>query len=87
MGNCFSQKDNIVHATNGYKEVIEKDEIIESFLNDDIIERNSMFAFLYYFENKEENPGYEGLINKELIDKQLIKPSGQKGAEAFYTLN
>ena len=24
---------------------------------------------------------------KELIDKQLIKPSGQKGAGAFYTLN
>ena len=24
---------------------------------------------------------------KELIDKQLIKPSGQKGAGSFYTLN
>jgi ATP-dependent DNA helicase RecG len=24
---------------------------------------------------------------KELIDKLLIKPSGQKGAGAFYTLN
>ena len=24
---------------------------------------------------------------KELIDKQLIKPSGKKGAGAFYTLN
>jgi ATP-dependent DNA helicase RecG len=24
---------------------------------------------------------------KELIDKQLIKSSGQKGAGAFYTLN
>jgi ATP-dependent DNA helicase RecG len=69
----------------------------EKYLNSLNLNERQIKAVLYLKEKgKINNSNYQNLNNvsretatrdlKELIDKQLMKPSGQKGAGAFYTL-
>lgn len=75
-----------------------KDIYNEKYLQSLDLNERQVKAMLYVKEKgKITNSDYQTLNDvsretatrdlKELIDKQLIKPSGQKGAGAFYTLN
>lgn len=75
-----------------------KDIYNEKYLQSLDLNERQVKALLYLKEKgKITNSDYQTLNDvsretatrdlKELIDKQLIKPSGQKGAGAFYTLN
>lgn len=75
-----------------------KDIYNEKYLQSLNLNERQIKAVLYVKEKgKITNSDYQTLNDisretatrdlKELIDKQLIKPSGQKGAGAFYTLN
>lgn len=75
-----------------------KDIYNEEYLNSLNLNERQVKAILYTKENRKiTNSEYQALNDcsrntasndlAELVEKELLKPSGQKGAGAFYTLN